>query len=63
MNPLDPTDIARAVEYVLTRDSETEAMGRAGREAVKRRFNWAHEERKLVSVYRQITSTTAAMSA
>ena len=28
-------------------------MGERGREAVARQFNWTHEERKLVSLYRE----------
>jgi glycosyltransferase involved in cell wall biosynthesis len=51
VNPLDSKSIARAIEYVLTHPEEAEQMGRRGREAVNRTFNWASEEDKLLALY------------
>jgi glycosyltransferase involved in cell wall biosynthesis len=35
----------------MTNPDEAEAMGRRGRKAVEERFNWANEERTLLSFY------------
>jgi glycosyltransferase involved in cell wall biosynthesis len=51
VDPLDPKAIAEAIEYVLTHPEEAEAMGRRGREAVEKHYNWETEERKLLDLY------------
>jgi glycosyltransferase involved in cell wall biosynthesis len=51
VNPLDLRAIAGAIEYILSHPQEAEQMGLRGREAVKARFNWDCEERKLLSLY------------
>jgi len=45
VNPLDPHEIARAVEYLLTHPEEAEEMGRRGFQAVHENYNWANEEK------------------
>ena len=50
-DPCDPNAIATAVAYLLSHDREAEAMGRRGREAVARRYNWSAEEPKLLHLY------------
>jgi glycosyltransferase involved in cell wall biosynthesis len=55
VDPLDPQSIARAVEFVLTHPAEASAMGRRGREAVERFFNWETEEKKLVQLYTELS--------
>jgi glycosyltransferase involved in cell wall biosynthesis len=59
VDPLDPRAIAGAIECVLTRPAEAEAMGRRGREAVETRYNWALEERKLLALYEDLLSVDA----
>ena len=54
VDPLNSREIASAIEYVLTHDDEAEAMGRRGREAVEQRYNWSHEEKKLVTLYNSL---------
>lgn len=51
VDPLNVKAIAGAIEYVLTHPQQAEAMGRRGREAVKRWYNWASEEQKLLALY------------
>jgi glycosyltransferase involved in cell wall biosynthesis len=51
VTPNDPASIAEAIHYLLTHDSEASAMGERGRAAVEDKFNWAREERKLLSLY------------
>jgi glycosyltransferase involved in cell wall biosynthesis len=60
VNPLDSRSIARAIEYVLTHPEEAEQMGRRGREAVNRTFNWASEEDKLLALYAALLDSTPA---
>lgn len=54
VDPLNVKAIAGAIEYVLTHPQQAEAMGRRGREAVKRWYNWASEERKLLALYEDL---------
>jgi len=51
VDPLKPEAIARAIEYLALNPHEAEAMGQRGREAVERCFNWANEERALITFY------------
>jgi hypothetical protein len=54
VNPLDPQAIAGAIEHLLTHPEEAEAMGRRGREAVEKKYNWASEEKKLLALYEEV---------
>lgn len=54
VDPLDPSAIARAIEYVVTHPEEAAAMGARGREAVTRSYNWRSEKEKLIAGYRQL---------
>jgi len=54
VDPLDPRSIARAIEYIFLHPEEAEQMGLRGREAVKNRYNWPGEERKLLDLYRKL---------
>jgi glycosyltransferase involved in cell wall biosynthesis len=51
VDPLDTRAIASAIERLITNPTEAEAMGLRGRKAVEAHFNWANEERKLLSFY------------
>jgi glycosyltransferase involved in cell wall biosynthesis len=51
VDPLDTRALASAIERLMTNPSEAEAMGQRGRKAVEERFNWANEERTLLSFY------------
>ena len=51
VDPLNPEEIAAAIEYVLTHPVEAEQMGRRGRQAVQEQYNWANEEKKLLRFY------------
>ena len=50
VDPLNPEAIAQAIQYLLARPAEAEAMGRRGREAVERQYNWQKEEGKLLQL-------------
>jgi glycosyltransferase involved in cell wall biosynthesis len=51
VDPFDTRALASAIERLMTNPDEAEAMGRRGRKAVEERFNWANEERTLLSFY------------
>jgi glycosyltransferase involved in cell wall biosynthesis len=51
VDPCDPSAIANAISYLLTHDSEAEAMGKRGRAAVELHYNWDREECTLLNFY------------
>jgi len=53
-DPLDATAIARTVGALLDDPVKARAMGELGRAAVLERYQWAHEERKLQSLYEEV---------
>ena len=54
VNPLQPKEIAEAINYLLTNDEIAEEMGRNGRNAVLNKYNWNIEEKKLLNMYKYI---------
>jgi glycosyltransferase involved in cell wall biosynthesis len=50
-DPLDPQAIAEASEHQLTHPAEAEAMGKRGRRAVEKSYNWEKESEKLIDLY------------
>jgi glycosyltransferase involved in cell wall biosynthesis len=51
VDPLDARAIAAAIESLITNPERARAMGQRGRHAVEERFNWAKEEKTLLSFY------------
>jgi len=60
VDPKNPMEIATAIGWFLANPKEAERLGRNGREAVIRRFNWDAEQTKLLSLYQQITVSGTA---
>jgi glycosyltransferase involved in cell wall biosynthesis len=54
VDPLDPSAIAEAIQWVLTHPREAEVMGQRGEEAVRTRFNWESEGNKLLRFYEEV---------
>jgi glycosyltransferase involved in cell wall biosynthesis len=54
-NPTDPFSIADAILYLLTNHQEAEVMGKRGREAVVKKYNWKKEEEKLITLDEELT--------
>ncbi|MGH9796394.1 MAG: glycosyltransferase family 4 protein [Candidatus Acidiferrales bacterium] len=63
VNPLDPEEIACAIQYLWTHPQQAAEMGRRGQQAVRERFNWANEERALLELYGRVCSSGAAIGA
>ena len=51
VNPLEPKEIADAIEYIVIHPKEAELMGQNGKKAVLEKYNWGVEEKKLFEVY------------
>ena len=60
VNPLDPREIASAMEFLLTHPEEAKEMGRRGYQAVLERYNWANEEKILLQFYSELFRHDAA---
>ncbi len=60
VDPQDPKAIAQAIEYLLLNPAEAEAMGRRGREAVLKNYNWDVQAEKLVKLYSELVSPPCA---
>jgi len=54
VDPLNPTAIAEAIDYLIAHPEETEQMGRNGQKAVLEHYNWGVEEQKLLDFYNSL---------
>jgi glycosyltransferase involved in cell wall biosynthesis len=54
VDPLNPEEIAKAIQWIMEHPAEAEHMGQNCRRAVEEKFNWGIEEKKLLSVYREL---------
>jgi len=54
VNPLDPRDIATAIDYLISHPEEAIKMGKNGIKAVKEYYNWGSEATKLLSLYQKV---------
>jgi len=54
VNPLDPTAITNAIQYLIDNPEEVEIMGRNGKRAVEEKYNWSSEGEKLLKLYRSL---------
>jgi|TARA_R100000049_G_C1954646_1_gene106635 hypothetical protein len=51
VDPLDPQDIADAMQRIIDNPEEAQRMGERGRKAVEEKYNWAHEAAILQRFY------------
>lgn len=59
VDPLDAGAIAAAMDWILRNPVDAEAMGRRGRQAVERTYNWVPEADRLIVCYRRLLRNTA----
>lgn len=56
VDPMNPKEIAWAIQFILDNPIKAEAMGKNGRMAVLNKYNWEAEEIKLLSYYEDLVS-------
>jgi len=54
VDPTNPKEIAKAIEYLIEHPDEAKQMGENGRKAVLEKYNWEHEEKKLLRIYEEL---------
>ena len=54
VDPLNPKEIAEAIEYLITHLEEAKKMGENGRRAVEEKYNWGKEGAKLFNLYEEL---------
>lgn len=55
VDPLDSNAIARSIEKILSDPGLSAEMGKRGRQMVVSRYQWRYEEKKLLSLYSELT--------
>lgn len=58
VDPEDPEAIAMAMQWIIENPQEAEEMGRRGRSAVEKKYNWDKEVSKLVDFYTELFART-----
>ncbi len=56
VDPLNPNEIAGAIDFLLNNPNRTREMGRNGQRAILDRYNWDIEEKKLLNLYTKLSS-------
>ena len=54
VDPLDPESVASAIGWLMSNPEGAEEMGRRGQEAVRTRYNWEAESRKMLGLYEDL---------
>jgi glycosyltransferase involved in cell wall biosynthesis len=55
VDPLNISEIAQAIQWIIDNPDKSKEMGLRGRKAVKEKFNWESESKKLIAVYQGLT--------
>ena len=55
VDPKDPEDIARAINYLFLNQEKAKEMGVNGQKAVLEKYNWSIEEKKLEKFYKSVS--------
>jgi glycosyltransferase involved in cell wall biosynthesis len=51
VDPMNPKEIAGAIQYIIENPKEAQKMGENGKKAVSETYNWGREEEKLFVLY------------
>jgi glycosyltransferase involved in cell wall biosynthesis len=54
VDPLNPKAIGDAIQYLVDNPKKAEQMGKNGRKAVEQKYNWSIEEKKLLTLYKDL---------
>ncbi len=55
VDPMNPQEIAKAIDFLENNPERAEQMGRNGQQAVQESYNWTKEEQKLVNLYQRLS--------
>lgn len=55
VDPLNPTQIAEAIVYLIGHEAEARQMGRRGQQLIFDKYNWESESRKLLALYTDLS--------
>lgn len=58
VNSKNPQAIASSINYIINNPEEAKLMGLNGIDAVKKKYNWSIEEKKLISIYEKLFTET-----
>lgn len=56
VNPLEPKEIAKAIENICEHRDEAKKMEESGRRAVLEKYNWKNESENLLKTYSELTN-------
>jgi glycosyltransferase involved in cell wall biosynthesis len=56
VDPMNPIEIGEAINYILNNPKEAKIMGENGRKMVIEKYNWDIEKKKLINLYKQLSS-------
>ncbi|MCF8368469.1 MAG: glycosyltransferase family 4 protein [Bacteroidales bacterium] len=56
VDPLNPEQIAEAIDYLSENPGKTKEKGQNGIKAIREKFNWELEEKKLVGFYKSVVA-------
>ena len=54
VNPLDVVEISKAIENLMKDLEKVKKMGMNGKQAIKEKYNWENEEKKLIELYKKV---------
>jgi glycosyltransferase involved in cell wall biosynthesis len=63
VDPLDPKEIAAAIDFLVTHPQAAKAMGENGRRAVLEKYNWTVQANKLTDFYGAISHAKQTVAA
>ncbi len=53
-DPLNPKEVAEAIEWLLAHPQKAQRMGENGRRAVEEKYNWESESKTLIAFYQKL---------
>ncbi|MCK4392813.1 glycosyltransferase [Candidatus Bipolaricaulota bacterium] len=62
VDPLDPKEIAKAIEYLLGHPAIRHKMSENGRRAFIERYNWNTEAKTLLELYKKLIGSKGGLA-
>ncbi|NLL27926.1 MAG: glycosyltransferase family 4 protein [Bacteroidales bacterium] len=54
VDPKNPDAIAEAINYIINNNEKSQQMGANGQKAIQEKYNWKIEEKKLITLYKNL---------